>query len=105
MKGKLYKNQFRTAYFTTKMKINHLGMWNIPFPLQTLGTFRPFLIPWEKYFDEKHGTYMCFPRKSQKFVTFLRKMQEISALEANIDSFEQILVKYLPLPHTHAALV
>ena len=26
-------------------------------------------------------------------------MQEISALESNIDSFQQILVKYLPFPH------
>ena len=26
-------------------------------------------------------------------------MQEISALESNIDSFQQISVKYLPFPH------
>ena len=37
---------------------------------------------------------MCFSRKSQKFVIFLGKMQEISALETNIGSFQQILVKY-----------
>ena len=39
-----------------------------------------------------------FSKKSQKFVTFLGKMQEISALEANIDSFQQVSVKYLPFP-------
>ena len=38
-----------------------------------------------------------FSRKSEKFI-FLGKMQEISALEANIDSFQQISVKYLPFP-------
>ena len=38
-----------------------------------------------------------FSRKSEKFI-FLGKMQEIKALEANIDSFQQISVKYLPFP-------
>ena len=38
-----------------------------------------------------------FSRKSEKFI-FLGKMQEISALEANIDSFQQISVKYLSFP-------
>ena len=32
-------------------------------------------------------------------------MQEISALEANIDSFQQILVKYLPFPHPDISLM
>ena len=32
-------------------------------------------------------------------------MQEISALEANIDSFQQILVKYLPFPHLDISLM
>ena len=44
-------------------------------------------------------------KKSQKFVTFLGKMQEISALEANIDSFQQISVKYLPFPHPGISLM
>ena len=48
---------------------------------------------------------MCFPRKSQKFIMFLGKMQEISALEANIGSFQQISVKYLPLPHPGISLM
>ena len=47
---------------------------------------------------------MCFPRKSQKFVKFLGKMQEISALEANIGSFQQISVKDLPSPHPDISL-
>ena len=37
--------------------------------------------------------------KLQKFIIFLGKMQEISALEANINSFQQISVQYLPFPH------
>ena len=37
-----------------------------------------------------------FSKNSQKFVMFLGKMQEISALEVNINSFQQISVKYLP---------
>ena len=73
--------------------------WNVPFLWQTSGIFRPFLIPWEEYFNQKHGAYMCFLRKSQKFVTFLGKMQEISALEASIGSFQQLLIKYSPFPH------
>ena len=32
-------------------------------------------------------------------------MQEISALEANIDSFQQILVKYLPFLHLDISLM
>ena len=32
-------------------------------------------------------------------------MQEISALEANIGSFQQISVKYLPLPHPGISLM
>ena len=32
-------------------------------------------------------------------------MQEISALEANINSFKQILVKYLPFPHPDISLL
>ena len=36
-------------------------------------------------------------KKITKIYYIFGKMQEISALEANIDSFQQILVKYLPL--------
>ena len=39
-----------------------------------------------------------FSRKSQKFVIFLGKLQEINVLEKNINSFQEILVKYLPFP-------
>ena len=45
-----------------------------------------------------------FSRKSEKFI-FLGKMQEISALEANIDSFQQILVKYLPFLYLDISLM
>ena len=48
---------------------------------------------------------MCFPKKSQKFVMFLGKMQVISALKANTGSFQQILVKYLPFPHPDISLI
>ena len=44
-------------------------------------------------------------RKSQKFVIFLEKMQEISVLEANINSFQHISVKYLPFPHPDISLM
>ena len=46
-----------------------------------------------------------FSKKSQKFIISLGKMQEISALEANIDSFQQISVKYLPFSHPDISLV
>ena len=41
---------------------------------------------------------MYFPKKSQKIIIFLGKMEEISVLEANIGSFQQILVKYVLFP-------
>ena len=41
---------------------------------------------------------MVFQENQKKLLIF-GKMQEISALEANISSFQQILVKYLPFPH------
>ena len=45
-------------------------------------------------------------RKSQKFVIILEKMKEIeSALEANINRFQQISVKYLPYPHPDISLM
>ena len=46
-----------------------------------------------------------FSRKSQKFVTFLGKIEEISALEANVNSFQQISVKYLSFPHPDISLM
>ena len=46
-----------------------------------------------------------FSRKSQKIFILLGKIQEISALEANIDSFQQILVKYLPLSYRDISLM
>ena len=52
--GKIWKsvqNSLLTAFFTGKMKINHLGTWNIPFSWQTVGIFRPFASPWEEHFD------------------------------------------------------
>ena len=42
-----------------------------------------------------------FSQKSQKYIIFFGKIQEISALEANIDSFQRLSVKYLPFPHPH----
>ena len=46
-----------------------------------------------------------FSKNSQKFVIFLGKMQEISALEVNINSFQQISVKYLPFSHPDFSLI
>ena len=48
---------------------------------------------------------MCFQEITNICYIFLGKMQEISALEANIDSFQQILVKYLPFPHLDISLM
>ena len=42
---------------------------------------------------------MCFPRKLQKSIIFLGKIKKISALEANIGSFQQRSGKYLLFPH------
>ena len=46
-----------------------------------------------------------FSRKLQKFVIFFGKMQEVSVLEANIDSFQQISVKNVPFPHPDNSLI
>ena len=48
---------------------------------------------------------MCFAIKSQKFVIIFGKMQEINALEPNINSFQEILVKHLPFPHQGISFV
>ena len=48
---------------------------------------------------------MCFQEITNICYIFWGKMQEISALEANIDSFQQILVKYLPFPHLDISLM
>ena len=52
--GKIWKsvqNSLLAAFFTGKMKINHLKNWNIPFSWQTVDIFMLFLSPWEDYFD------------------------------------------------------
>ena len=48
---------------------------------------------------------MCFSRESQRFLIFLGIMQGISALDTNIDNFQQISVKYLPFPHSSISLM
>ena len=99
-----YENQFRTAFFTGKMKINLLGTWNKPFSWQWtfLGLFQ---VPLGRMFWLKTWYIHVFSRKSQKCVVFLGEMQEISALEVNINSFQQISVKYLPFPHPDISLM
>ena len=106
--GKIWKsvqNSLLTAFFTEKMKINHLDTGNIPFSWQTVDSFRPFSSPWEDFFWLTTWYIHVFSRKSQNSVTCLGKMQEISALEANIDSVQQISVKYLPFPHPDISLM
>ena len=49
--------------------------------------------------------FQVLSRKSQKFIIVLRKMQEKSALEANVNGFQQISVKYLPFPHPDISLM
>ena len=46
-----------------------------------------------------------FSRKLQKLIIFLENMQKISALEANIDSFQQISVRYLLFRHPDISLM
>ena len=46
-----------------------------------------------------------FSRKSQKFIIFLEKVQEKSALEAKIDSFQRISTKYFPFAHPGISLM
>ena len=67
-----------------------------------LGLFQPHA----KNILIKNMVHTCvFQKKSQKFVIFLGKMQVISALKANIGSFQQILVKYLPFLHPDISLI
>ena len=49
--------------------------------------------------------FQVLSRTSQKFIIFLKKMQKISAFEANVNSFQQISVKYLPFPHPDISLM
>ena len=48
---------------------------------------------------------MCFQEITNICYIFWGKMQEISALESNIDSFQQISVKYVPFSHPDISLM
>ena len=48
---------------------------------------------------------MCFQESHKNLLNLWEKMQEISAFEANINSFQQILVKYLSFPYPDISLV
>ena len=48
---------------------------------------------------------MCFQESHKNWLNLWEKMQEISAFEANINSFQQILVKYLSFPYPDISLV
>ena len=66
----------------------------------------PFILYFFKLSYASNVSYIhVFSRKSQKVVTVLAKTQEISALEANINSFQQISIKYLPFPHPDISLM
>ena len=49
-------------------------------------------------------TYV-FQENHKNLLHFWENIQEISALEANINSFQQILVKYLSLSHPNMSLM
>ena len=54
----------------------------------------------------KNMVHTCvFQENHKNLLYFAKKMQEISALEANIGSFHQISVKYLPFSHTSISLM
>ena len=103
--GKIWKsvhNSFLTAFFTGTMKINHFGDVKYTILLANSGhSFKSF----GRMFWFKLWPIYVFSIKSQKFAIFLGKMQETSALETNIDSFQQSLVKYLPFPHIDTSLM
>ena len=73
--------------------------------LANSGHFLAFFMSLGKMFWLKTWYIHVFSRKSRKFVIFLGKMQEINAFEANIDSFQQIFVKYLLFPHPDISLM
>ena len=110
--GKIWKsvqNSLLTAFFTGKMKINLLQTWNIPFSGKQWTFLGLFQVPGKNAIFIKNMVHICVhvfsKKKSQKFVIFLGKMQEISALEVNINSFQQISVKYLPFSHPDFSLI
>ena len=66
--GKIWKsvqNSLLTAFFTGKMKINHLGTWNIPFSWQTVDILGLFQIP-GKNFLIKNMVRTCVFKTSTK---------------------------------------
>ena len=50
-------------------------------------------------------THACAFQENHKNVLFLGKIHKISALKANISSFQQILVKYLHFLHPGISLM
>ena len=62
---KSVQNGLLTAFFTGKMKINHLGTWNIPFSWQTVDILGLFQIP-GKNFLIKNMVRTCVFKTSTK---------------------------------------
>ena len=73
--------------------------------LANCGHFYTILKSLGRMFSLKTWYIHVFSRKLRKFIIILGKMQEISALESNIDSFQQISVKYVPFSHPDISLM
>ena len=94
--GKIWKS-VQNSFFTKKMKVNQLGMWNIPFSWQTDSIFRPFSNPWGKCFDSKHKCIHVLLKKIKKNCyifgkhsrnkCFRNKYQQFSAYFGQIFAF------------------
>ena len=87
------------------MKIYHLGTWNIPISWQTVGILGLFQVHGKNVLIKNMVHTCVFQENHKNLLYFAKKMQEISALEANIGSFHQISVKYLPFSHTSISLM
>ena len=97
--GKIWNSeQPFNSLFHWKNENKSLGDVKYTIFLGKSGHFWAFFKSLGRMFWLKTWYIHVFSRKSQKFVIFLGRMQEICASEENIDSFQHISFKYLLFP-------
>ena len=72
---KSVQNSLLTAFLTRKMKINHLGTWNIPFSWQTVDIFSLLPVPGKNALIE-NMLHTCVFKKITKIYYFWEKCKK-----------------------------
>ena len=108
--GKIWKsvqNSLFSKLFNWKNEDKSLGnvKFTYPFPCKQWTFSGLFQAPGKNVLIKNMVHTCAFSGKSQKFVIFVGKMQEISALEAILAVISKFFVKYLSFPHPDISLM